>query len=123
MNDVIAKLVEEDPETEDGKRKIQKLVDRDVKKLRNDVDRQVSQCKQDCPSECDSCGSAMIEELKLKLLAIRSPDNKTQQCSSISPRQYFTRDNRFAPRQPGGKKQEAQGMTNIRNEGSTCTSQ
>merc|ERR1712210_15434 len=42
-------------------------VDRDVKKLRNDVDRQVSQCKQDCPSECDSCGSAMIEELKLKL--------------------------------------------------------
>jgi len=67
MNDVIAKLVEEDPESEDGKRKIQKLVDRDVKKLRNDVDRQVSQCKQDCPSECDSCGSAMIEELKLKL--------------------------------------------------------
>merc|ERR1740129_1294471 len=36
-------------------------------KLRNDVERQVSQCKQDCPSECDSCGSAMIEELKLKL--------------------------------------------------------
>ena len=67
MNDVIAKMVEEDPESEDGKRKIQKLVDRDVKKLRNDVDRQVSQCKQDCPSECDSCGSAKIEELKLKL--------------------------------------------------------
>ena len=67
MNDVIAKMVEEDPESEDGKRKVQKLVDRDVKKLRNDVERQVSQCKQDCPSECDSCGSAKIEELKLKL--------------------------------------------------------
>ena len=40
MNDVIAKMVEEDPESEDGKRKIQKLVDRDVKKLRNDVERQ-----------------------------------------------------------------------------------
>ena len=67
MNDVIAKMIEEDPEKEDGKRKIQKLVDRDVTKLRNDVERQVSQCKQDCPSECDSCGSAKIEELKLKL--------------------------------------------------------
>merc|ERR1711971_626443 len=30
MNDVIAKMVEEDPESEDGKRKVQKLVDRDV---------------------------------------------------------------------------------------------
>ena len=60
-------MVEEDPESEDGKRKVQKLVDRDVKKLRNDVERQVDQCKQDCPSECDSCGSAKIEELKLKL--------------------------------------------------------
>jgi len=67
MNDVIAKMIEEDPESEDGKRKVQKLVDRDVKKLRNDVERQVAQCKQDCPSECDSCGSAKIEELKLKL--------------------------------------------------------
>ena len=67
MNDIIAKMVEEDPESEDGKRKVQKLVDRDVKKLRNDVERQVDQCKQDCPSECDSCGSAKIEELKLKL--------------------------------------------------------
>jgi len=72
MNDVIAKMVTEDPESEDGKRKIQKLVDRDVKKLRNDVERQVGQCQQDCPSECDSCGSAKIEELKIKLQEYKS---------------------------------------------------
>lgn len=98
MNDVIAKLVEEDPESEDGKRKIQKLVDRDVKKLRNDVDRQVSQCKQDCPSECDSCGSAKIEDLKLKLQEHKSiiedlEDEEAKENIRNDLMQYLTKAN------------------------------
>ncbi len=60
-------MVETDPKSEDGKRKIEKLVDRDVTKIRNDVDRQLNQCREKCPSDCESCGSEKIEELKLKL--------------------------------------------------------
>lgn len=98
MNDVIAKMVEEDPESEDGKRKVQKLVDRDVKKLRNDVERQVSQCKQDCPSECDSCGSAKIEELKLKLQEHKSiiedlEDEEAKENIRNDLMQYLTKAN------------------------------
>merc|ERR1712172_396108 len=98
MNDVIAKLVEEDPESEEGKRKVQKLVDRDVKKLRNDVERQVSQCKQDCPSECDSCGSAKIEDLKLKLQEHKSiiedlEDEEAKENIRNDLMQYLTKAN------------------------------
>jgi len=98
MNDVIVKMVEEDPESEDGKRKVQKLVDRDVKKLRNDVERQVSQCKQDCPSECDSCGSAKIEELKLKLQEHKSiiedlEDEEAKENIRNDLMQYLTKAN------------------------------
>lgn len=68
MNLVISKMIEvSDPDSEDGKRKLQKLVDRDVSKIRNDVDRQLGQCRAKCPSDCESCGSEKIEELKLKL--------------------------------------------------------
>ena len=60
-------MVKEDPESEAGKKKVEKLVERDVTKIRNEVDRKLDQCKADCPGECNSCGSEKIEELKLKL--------------------------------------------------------
>ena len=67
LNEVISKMVDADPESEDGKRKVEKLVERDVSKIRNDVERQLDQCREKCPSDCESCGSEKIEELKLKL--------------------------------------------------------
>jgi len=72
LNEVISKMVDADPESEDGQRKISKLVDRDVTKIKNDVQRQLDQCREKCPSECDSCGSEKIEELKLKLQEYKS---------------------------------------------------
>ena len=72
LNEVISKMVDADPESEDGVRKIKKLVDRDVTKIKNDVQRQLDQCREKCPSECDSCGSEKIEELKLKLQEYKS---------------------------------------------------
>merc|ERR1740129_796455 len=67
-------------------------------KLRNDVERQVSQCKQDCPSECDSCGSAMIEELKLKLQEHKSiiedlEDEEAKENIRNDLMQYLTKAN------------------------------
>jgi hypothetical protein len=41
LHDVISEIVDVDPETEDGKRKLDKLVDRDVTKIRNDVERYI----------------------------------------------------------------------------------
>lgn len=94
MNDVITKMVEADPASD----KVQKLIDRDVKKLRNDVERQVGQCKQDCPSQCDSCGSAKIEELKLKLQEYKaiiedSEDEEAKDSIRNDLMQYLTRAN------------------------------
>ena len=66
LNEVISKMVDSDEE------KTRKLVDRDVTKIRNDVDRQLNQCREKCPSECVSCGSDKIEELKLKLTEYKS---------------------------------------------------
>ena len=65
-------MIDAEPETDDGKRKIDKLVDRDVTKIRNDVERQLNQCREKCPSDCESCGSEKIEELKLKLQEYKS---------------------------------------------------
>ena len=68
-------MVKEDPESEAGKKKVEKLVERDVTKIRNEVDRKLDQCKADCPGECNSCGSEKIEELKLKLQVMGSYTN------------------------------------------------
>jgi len=67
LNDIVSKMVKEDPESDTGKKKVQRLVDRDVTKIRNEIERKLEQCRQECPGECNSCGSTMIEELKLKL--------------------------------------------------------
>ncbi len=61
-----------DPESEDGKRKIKKLIDRDVTKIRNEVDRQLMQCREACPADCESCGAEKINELNNKLLEYKS---------------------------------------------------
>jgi len=66
LNEVISKMVDSDAE------KMVKLVDRDVTKIRNDVERQLNQCREKCPSDCESCGSEKIEELKLKLAEYKS---------------------------------------------------
>ena len=63
MNDVINKILEQGENTE----KIEKIVKRDVASLRNNVERQLNECQKRCPSECKSCGSDKIKEIKDKL--------------------------------------------------------
>lgn len=53
-------------DSEEGARKLDQIVDRDVAKLRNDVERQLQQCRKNCPSDCESCGSKKIDELLQK---------------------------------------------------------
>jgi len=67
LNDLIAKMADVKGETEEGARKISQIIDRDVAKLRNDVERQLQQCRKNCPSDCESCGAAKIDELLQKL--------------------------------------------------------
>ena len=63
MNDAINKV----GQAGEDSNKIQTLVDRDITRIRNDVERALDKCRQNCPSDCVSCGSAKIEEIKLKL--------------------------------------------------------
>ena len=63
LNDAINKV----GQAGEDSNKIQTLVDRDITRIRNDVERALDKCRQNCPSDCVSCGSAKIEEIKLKL--------------------------------------------------------
>ena len=42
-----------DPQSEDGMKKIKKIISRDVAGIRNNVQRQLKQCQAECPGECD----------------------------------------------------------------------
>jgi hypothetical protein len=51
----------------EGTTKLERVVERDVPRIKSDVDRQLQQCRKACPSDCDSCGAKKIEELQQKL--------------------------------------------------------
>ena len=51
----------------DSVQKRERIIERDVPRIKSDVDRQLQQCRKACPSDCDSCGAKKIEELQLKL--------------------------------------------------------
>lgn len=99
LNDVISEMVEANPDSDNGKRKIAKLVERDVSKIRNDVERQLNQCIEKCPSDCKSCGSEKIEELKLKLADFKAviedlDDDDSKDAVRNELMQYLTEANK-----------------------------
>lgn len=69
LHGVLSKLTGLDPENEDDKAKINRVIKREVKSVRSDANRSLDQCIRDCPTSgvCTSCGTEMIDKIMEKL--------------------------------------------------------
>jgi len=69
LHGVLSKLTGLDPEDEEDKAKINRIIKREVKSVRSDANRALEQCIRACPGgkTCSSCGTEMIDKIMEKL--------------------------------------------------------
>ena len=67
LHGVLSKLTGLDPEDEEDKAKINRIIKREVKSVRSDANRALEQCIRACPGgkTCSSCGTEMIDKVSI----------------------------------------------------------